>query len=73
MTPDRPSLSSRNLADQIASTLRGEIAAGIWAVGQMLPAEHQLMERFAVSRPSCREALRILQSEGLLEIQRGNR
>ncbi|MET0369975.1 MAG: GntR family transcriptional regulator [Sphingobium sp.] len=73
MTSDRASPPSRNVADQIASTLRSEIAEGSWAVGQMLPAEHQLMERFGVSRPSCREALRILQSEGLLEIQRGNK
>ena len=70
MTADYSLLPSRNVADQIASTLRSEIAAGTWGVGQMLPAEHQLMERFGVSRPSCREALRILQSEGLLEIQR---
>lgn len=73
MTAETALLPTRNIADQIASTLRAEIAAGVWAIGQMLPAEHQLMERFGVSRPSCREALRILQSEGLLEIQRGNR
>lgn len=63
----------RNTAERIAAELRDEIARGVWSVDDQLPAEHQLMERFGVSRPSCREALRILQSEGLVLVQRGNR
>lgn len=67
------SRSPGTVAERVAGTLRDEIAAGQWPVDAMLPAEHQLMKRFEVSRPSCREALRILQSEGLIRVERGNR
>ncbi|MCK9541731.1 MAG: GntR family transcriptional regulator [Novosphingobium sp.] len=61
------------VAERVAAALRDEIAAGQWPIDAMLPAEHQLMTRFEVSRPSCREALRILQSEGLVRVERGSR
>lgn len=61
------------MAERVAATLRQQIASGEWEIGAQLPAEHQLMERFGISRPSCREALRILQSEGLVRILRGNK
>ena len=37
----------------------------------MLPSEHELGQQFGVSRPTLREAIRILESERLLEITRG--
>ena len=42
---------------QIARTLRKEIVDGVYPVGSQLPTEHQLCERFAVSRYTVREAL----------------
>lgn len=39
--------------------------------GDTLPPERVLVERFDVSRPTIREALRVLEVEGLLEIRRG--
>ena len=60
-------------AQRVAGSLREEIAAGVIVPGEMLPPEHSVMQRFGVSRPTCREALRILQSEGLIEIVRGNK
>jgi DNA-binding FadR family transcriptional regulator len=60
-------------SENVAHVLRQRIADGVFEVGTQLPAEHQLMESFGVSRPTCREALRILQSEGLVVVQRGNR
>ena len=38
----------------------------------MLPKQDQLISEFQVSRPSFREALRILESEGLISVRRGN-
>jgi len=48
--------------------IRGEITEGT-----MLPPESELMERFGVSRPTLREAFRVLESESLIEVQRGVR
>lgn len=66
-------IKGRSTAEKVAAELREEIATGAFKPGELLPAEHQLVERFGVSRPTCREAIRILQSEGLLLPLRGNR
>lgn len=47
------------------------ILRGILRPGDKLPAERDLAERFAVSRPSLREALGELQGRGLLESRAG--
>jgi hypothetical protein len=51
---------------QIARTLRKEIVDGVYPVGSRLPTEHQLCERFAVSRYTVREALRRLREDNLV-------
>jgi GntR family transcriptional regulator, transcriptional repressor for pyruvate dehydrogenase complex len=53
--------------EAIAETLRGQIDAGEIEVGQRLPSETALAERFGVSRPTVREALRSLQEAGVVE------
>jgi GntR family transcriptional repressor for pyruvate dehydrogenase complex len=55
----------------LANSLRGRILRGELAVGASLPTERELTEQSNVSRFTLREALRVLESEGLLEIQRG--
>jgi DNA-binding GntR family transcriptional regulator len=56
---------------ELADELRGEIRAGRYAAGGF-PTEGQLCARFAVSRHTVREALRALQSEGLIARRRGS-
>ena len=51
---------------QVARTLRKEIVDGIYPVGSQLPTEHELCERFAVSRYTIREALRRLRDDNLV-------
>ena len=46
--------------------------SGDLADGDRLPAQDDLLAEYGVGRPSLREALRILESEGLLSVQRGN-
>jgi len=60
-------------AELIVEQLRGQIIRGQLNEGDVLPPEAELLERFGVSRPTLREALRILESESLLDINRGMR
>jgi GntR family transcriptional regulator, transcriptional repressor for pyruvate dehydrogenase complex len=57
----------------IASHLRRQIVRGELKPGETLPAENQLMEQYGVSRPTLREAFRILESEALIRVRRGSR
>jgi DNA-binding FadR family transcriptional regulator len=56
----------------VASALRGRILSGELPDGAMLPKQDELLEEFGVSLPPIREALRILETEGLITVQRGN-
>jgi GntR family transcriptional regulator, transcriptional repressor for pyruvate dehydrogenase complex len=59
------------MADMVAAELRNRIVGGELDDGDALPTEAVLLKEFPVSRPSLREALRILETEGLLRIRRG--
>ena len=56
---------------QIVETLRREIQDGTVAVGDLLPSESSLRDRFTVSRHTIREALRTLKNEGVIESRQG--
>jgi len=58
-------------AEIVARTLRRKIVTGELREGDPLPPEDQLMAEMAVARTTVREALRILESEGLLVVRRG--
>jgi GntR family transcriptional regulator, transcriptional repressor for pyruvate dehydrogenase complex len=55
----------------VAERLRRQIARGELTIGQRLPPEDELTAVFGIARTTLREALRILESQGLLEIRRG--
>ena len=59
------------MAEVIASELRARIARGDLAEGDLLPNERLLQEEFGVSRPTLREAMRVLEAEGLIVTPRG--
>jgi DNA-binding FadR family transcriptional regulator len=61
----------REKPQQIADELRRLIVSGKLSDGESLGREPDLVERFGVSRPSLREALRILEAEGLISVVRG--
>jgi DNA-binding FadR family transcriptional regulator len=61
------------MAELVAAQLRRKIIRGELAEGAAMPAEATLMAEFAVSRPTLREALRVLESESLIIIRRGAR
>ena len=55
----------------IARNLRNRIVRGQLAEGEMLPSERELVQQFGTSRPTLREAIRILESERLVSVTRG--
>lgn len=59
-------------AELIANHLRRRIVRGELATGDRLPPEAQLMEQYGASRPTMREAFRILESESLITVRRGS-
>lgn len=62
----------RNAAEDVADVLRDRILSGIVPAGERLPTQDQLVAEFDVSKAVVREACRILETEGLLNINRGN-
>ena len=57
----------------VARQLRYQITNGELVPGDRLPMEPALLKQLGISRPTLREALRILESEGLVELGRGAR
>lgn len=72
-SPPRTVFRVPKAAELVARALRSQIIRGELKEGGSLPHEGDLVERFGVSRPTLREAVRILESEGLISISRGSR
>jgi GntR family transcriptional repressor for pyruvate dehydrogenase complex len=60
------------VADVVADRIRDLIIDGTLADGDRLPPLDALLEEFSISGPSMREALRVLESEGLITVKRGS-
>jgi GntR family transcriptional repressor for pyruvate dehydrogenase complex len=56
----------------IAASLRTQILNGTLREGDFLPRQEDLLERYRAGLPAVREALRILELEGLISVRRGN-
>lgn len=65
-------LRQPRVAEIVASALRDRILSGALADGDMLPKQEELLAEFGVSPPCIREAFRILETEGLITVIRGN-
>lgn len=66
---DRKSGTMRYRA--IADTIREEIALGQHGPGEALPSQSALAQRFGTTVSTVRQALRLLEEEGLLDFQHG--
>lgn len=56
---------------QIAAELRAAIEAGELTAGQRLPSERALADRYRTARNTAREAIRLLESAGLVDVEQG--
>lgn len=64
-------MSSVPLHISISEKLRHQIESGIYAPGEKLPSEHQMMTTFGVSRITVRQAIANLVNQGLIQTQQG--
>jgi DNA-binding FadR family transcriptional regulator len=60
-------------AELVAGHIRRQIVTGDLDEGDVLPPESALIKKFDISRSVLREAIRILESEGLFRVRRGAR
>ncbi len=70
-TMDVEPIKSTRIYEEIVRQIKAMIAEGRLKSGDQLPPERDLAEKFLVSRTSVREALRALESLGLIEIRPG--
>jgi len=69
---DAPSAARPPKASETtAATIVSDIVAGGLDAGDRLPPESDMMARYSVSRESLREALRLLEVQGLITLKRG--
>ncbi|ROO61364.1 DNA-binding FadR family transcriptional regulator [Micromonospora sp. Llam0] len=71
-TPPAWTRRPANLATAVTAELVQRIVRGVHPSGTTLPAEPVLCETFSVSRTVVREAVKILQEKGLVQIRQGS-
>src|SRR6202012_1416786 len=60
------------VAEIVASKLRDDILSGRLKEGDVLPSQESLFGEFGVSPPALREAIHMLETDGLISVRRGN-
>ncbi|BBY43486.1 FadR/GntR family transcriptional regulator [Mycolicibacterium celeriflavum] len=60
------------VAEIVAARLRDDILSGRLKEGDVLPSQDGLLAEFGVSPPALREAIHILEMDGLISVRRGN-
>ena len=77
MTANTSELFSRvsggRISVEIVEQIKAAVSEGHLGPGDRLPSERDLTERFGVSRVTVRDALRILEATGLIEVRVGAR
>lgn len=66
-------VQTHRVSGEIVQQIEAAVEAGHLAVGDQLPTERELTQHFGVSRVTVRDALRILEANGLVEVRTGAR
>jgi GntR family transcriptional repressor for pyruvate dehydrogenase complex len=72
MTEGFKPVMKQSLSDRLARRIRALIQAGDYKEGDRLPAIMEMARRFGVGHPTVREALKKLQTVGIIEIRHGS-
>lgn len=65
-------IASESVVDLVTGQIESMIIQGILREGMRLPSERELSERFDVSRPKVRDALKRLEGQGLVNVRHGD-
>lgn len=68
----RQRIRQPRVAEIVASRLREDILSGRLREGDILPTQESLFTEFGVSPPAVREAVHLLETDGLVSVRRGN-
>jgi GntR family transcriptional repressor for pyruvate dehydrogenase complex len=71
-TPRFQPIQSRRIFEEILAQLQDLLASGALVQGDRLPAERELAGQFGTSRTSVREALRVLEALGVIQVKAGS-
>src|SRR5262245_66664694 len=71
IVPFRPP-TRRRLHEAVADQLRDAILDGRFAAGEKLPPDRELAAEFRVNRTSVREASKVLEGLGLVQVRQGD-
>lgn len=66
-------VKKENLSSKIITEIKNALLKGEMKVGDFLPPESQMAEKFGVCRASVREGLKILEYLGVVDIKQGSR
>jgi GntR family transcriptional repressor for pyruvate dehydrogenase complex len=71
LSPSTGGKAGQKMSHRVAEALAESIEAGDYTRGDRLPTERNLCLQYAVSRPTVREALMMLEAQGLVETRHG--
>lgn len=66
-------ISTQRASEAIYEQIRQRIISGVFLPGDKLPSEKELIDMFQRSRPTVREALRMLEKAGLVKTNAGSK
>ena len=64
-------VQTRRTFEEAAEQIADKVRIGALRVGDKLPGERALAAQMQISRPTLREAVKVLTDAGLLEVRRG--
>ncbi len=64
-------ITRKKVSDEVFDQLKDMISHQVWKEGEKIPSQNELQEMFHVSRVSIREALKKLESYGIISTQQG--
>lgn len=64
-------IKQHRVSEEVLSQIKQAILRGQFKTGEKLPSERELTEEFQVSRGVIREAIRVLENSGFVEIRQG--